>query len=266
MQSSPSLLSLAPAGTPMDLFFALCVLKVEAPSPGSALYRKAWAFLYAHLHGVAERKLHGALADLRDLAVESVEEKVRRSSPLDVIVSNDPERRGDRALMNRLCDGYLRRMVMNDALNLLRRSSRFTLVDPLEPGVFDRVQAVSPAVETDLGRLRMVLESLFDNALARVRVSARQALELAWSQLLELCFGHGSMAAILVRDEGIGPTSSPIEIRRARDRVLQNHSRLRKRLIDVLEAFSRARTWCSFEIAIAEEALHTLFRKPGAFA
>ncbi|MFO0660859.1 MAG: hypothetical protein U0165_13655 [Polyangiaceae bacterium] len=246
----------------MDLFFALCVLKVDAATPGSALYRQAWAFLYAHLHNIAARKLHGSLSEMRDQAVESVEEKIRRASPLDVIVGNDPERRGNRELMNRLCEAYLRRMVVNDALNLLRRSSRYTLIDPLEPSVFDHLQAASASIEADLGKLRAVLESLFDSALARTRASARRALETAWSQLLELCFGHGSMATILVRDEGINPSSSPIEIRRARDRVLQNHSRLRKRLTDVLEAFARAKTWCSFEIAIAEEALQILFRKP----
>ena len=246
---------------PLDTTEILRAMRPGNSDTGSAAYKTAWAELYNLLRSMSVRCLHGDMATVRDDAVDFVEEKIRAASPLDAILSHDPDAEKDLLTLNRRCEGYLRVMLENRAKSLLRRRARTVYVDPHEPGPLEMRAAEAASDGPDVEAERKYLERLFELARDQRAPRYRSMADVAWKQINELCFDGISMNDILERDEGVSTSGPEIDRSRARDRVLQNHSRLRKELRAELDRLRDTRTWFALDTDLADAALTRLFRR-----
>lgn len=247
---------------PLETTEILRALRPGTSEPGAPAYNAAWGELYTLLRSLSTRCLGGDLATVRDDALDFVEEKVRSASPLDAILSHDPDAESDRVALNRRCEAYLRTMLENRAKSLLRRGSRTTYVDPTDSAHLDaRAAQQSNNDTTDVEVERKYLARLFELTREKRSPRYRAAADVAWKQINELCFDGVTMADILERDEDVAKDASEADRARARDRVLQNHSRLRKEMRAELESLRTSRTWFALDADLADSALTRLFRR-----
>ncbi|MCC7542903.1 MAG: hypothetical protein IT379_42195 [Deltaproteobacteria bacterium] len=169
--------------------------------------------------GVAYRVPEGA----RDDVVQAVLLKVLERSPLPVV--------GQGAAA---CRAYLGTMLVHEWLGQHRRSSRSDGSDVLERVLADgRLDAATPVVETSVARA--MLERLVAAAREARMARYRAELDRVWSQIVALCFEGASMGDLLARDEGVTGDTSLAERKRAVDRVLKSHQRVREEVLAAVE-------------------------------
>jgi hypothetical protein len=164
---------------------------------------------------------------LRDDAVQAVLITLLGRPPIPVLDQ------GEGAI-----SAYLETMLVNWRLTMLRRTgdnpskraAEFDVERATGPRTTDRDRLGDrePAVVASMWEL---LERAHQKARARRDHRYHEEFDLAWRQVKDLCHEELGMDEILARDEGVGPATPAPEWKRAQDRTLTAHSRLRKALL-----------------------------------
>lgn len=224
---------------PTQILQALCLDASRERAAGEllALLRKR--------AGVRLARLRNGAADDEDVVATVAERLIMNPRP-------DLADGSDGAVV-----AYLDTMLRNTAVDMWRDGRA-----RLEPSGEQRLVELAGGADTadlrELAEPLSALQSVFEHVRDGRAPRYRAGLEVTWRQLQDLLLGVRDMDDLLLQDEHAGP--DPLDRRRARDRILQNHHRLRTALGDGIEELRRARWLAPDRAAAARDALRWLFR------
>jgi len=147
--------------------------------------------------------------------------RVIERSPLPVVGKSDGE-----------CVNYLKQVLVRIFLDVMRKRQRSKEI-ALPSEQLDNLR--NPRMPDEGADLREASEALLSRVVDGMCARARSEPECerfrrTWSQIHDLVFNDVDMRLILERDEGLGKEPSRAEVKTARDRVLTQHKRFRKRM------------------------------------
>jgi hypothetical protein len=191
----------------------------------------------------------GVVGDVRELyeRIERIERGLHLREKLDADARADVRQRVavavvlDRALARVDSpdreDAYLRRMLQNACVDVLRQRRRLAAEDEgaaaakVEPSWNVNDPELRDArTRRQLAAVRRHATAAAEAAVARRSERYREAARRTWRQIEELAFGSIAFEEILERDEGIGSGAARDARARAENRMYKAHSRFRQEM------------------------------------
>jgi len=207
----------------------------------------------------------------RDDVAQAVATKILVRNPLDRLLEGTPSLAEKPDALGALAHRYVGAMVCNYWADRLRQRKRQRAVS-IDAEPESGRPAIELAAEDGSAHLGAFAEAtaeegwLLVDRVVRTEIAARPeryraGSELAWRQIVELCFARATMDAILARDEAITPGSTEIEIGKARDRILSAHYRLRLAMLERGELMHRSGELYAAELELVKETVRTVMMR-----
>lgn len=223
-----------------------------APTADRATRNRAAMTLDGLVRRLVQLNLPQVLRHQEDDVHATILERVIRRYPAGFVESS----RENLAGRDNLTVGYIRAMVVNHGLDLLRRrkttheAKHVSYEEIHERPEFDESRpaadrselsgtpmqhdVASPESERDDSPIHAVLPivtRVVDAAAEARQPKYREDLHKSWKLIWEIASEERSIREILARDENIGENASQAELTAARNRIYQRCSRLRRELL-----------------------------------